>query len=635
MRSYLILIFALGWEVASYAQSAQRDSVLNLRLVDIIDNRRPSSNPGLNAISLDSNTNPAGNGYSMGDVLSRYTNMFIRINSPGLLASPSSRGTDPSHTALVWKGFNLQSSMNGQSDLNLIQSMFFNNSSYLPGTNSAAYGSGATGGTLFLDEKTVENMIEFSQISGSWNDRKIFLDVGHNNNRFSYSLKAFRHKADNDFRFRNHALPGSPMQRQENAGQEMGGILHSLELKTGSNHALQISQWWQEGNRQLPPTVLVPESKASQFDNVFRTVLDWKWKNRMYDLCVRTAAFREKINYEDSLSSIYARNSAITFNQEIESGIHLRSHDRLQIGLNNSHTRASVDEYKSGLGFQNRQAIFTSFHHTSPGHRMRLLFALRQEWFNGKTSPLIPSFSMNMVISDHVSIKGQVSRIFRIPTMNDLFWIPGGNNQLKPEGGVSSEISFPLNWQIRNFSLKICPVFFASSITNRILWLPGNAFWSPVNVGRFNSLGHEFSIRTNFDFKKFFLRMNASVQFLKSGETLSLFKFAQFQQIFIPQLTGNQSVEMGNHRVSVFYSSSWCGPRYTSADNSSFLPAFYLANAGVSFKTRVSKHRLVCSFQINNIFNTDYSVMAWRPMPLASWQASLTYRIPYQNSKTP
>jgi outer membrane cobalamin receptor len=76
-------------------------------------------------------------------VLSRYSNLFIRDNGPGGLATLSQRGLASSQTQVLWEGFPLNSLSLGLADLSVIPSGLFSSVEVSPGTPSSAFGGRA------------------------------------------------------------------------------------------------------------------------------------------------------------------------------------------------------------------------------------------------------------------------------------------------------------------------------------------------------------------------------------------------------------------------------------------------------------------------------------------------------------
>jgi hypothetical protein len=69
------------------------------------------------------------------------------------------------------------------------------------------------------------------------------------------------------------------------------------------------------------------------------------------------------------------------------------------------------------------------------------------------------------------------------------------------------------------------------------------------------------------------------------------------------------------------------GLRYTSSDNLHALPAFNLFNVIVGKDVEVDKYQMNIYLRWNNVFNNEYQVMLWRPMPMSSVQLGIQFSI--------
>ena len=74
-----------------------------------------------------------------------------------------------------------------------------------------------------------------------------------------------------------------------------------------------------------------------------------------------------------------------------------------------------------------------------PVEPLGLSLVLREEMSGDKWAPLIPAFFIDGLISrkGNVMVKASVSRNYRFPTLNDLYFLPGGNPDLKKEHGFT------------------------------------------------------------------------------------------------------------------------------------------------------------------------------------------------------
>ena len=75
----------------------------------------------------------------------------------------------------------------------------------------------------------------------------------------------------------------------------------------------------------------------------------------------------------------------------------------------------------------------------------------------------------------------KVHRHQRFPTLNDLFWVPGGNPQLRAE----------LGWEVRaNLNRKSAAAeIYRGELADAIVWMPVGTVWTPRNVASISRWG--------------------------------------------------------------------------------------------------------------------------------------------------
>jgi len=617
------------------AQKTMMDSVHQINQFEVSDNRLFSSNPGLHKTSF-SNESVSKSAQSLADVLSRNTAVFVRQYSPGMLASPSIRGTGAAHTALVWDGLNLQSCMNGQLDLSLVPASLFDNFTLQSGAGSASWGTGAIGGIIFLQTTNqTENHIRFSQHSGSWGFRQSAFDISFRKKRFSSSTKVFNTQVENNFKFINIAVYGNPEQRQINASQQMQGLLQDLYFKTSKTSQLHLAFWGQKTQRKIPPIALSPISIANQMDESLRTMASWEKTMHNWSALIRGGFITEKIQYVDSLSQIDATNIAQTSIAEAEVSRSLfQGKSRVQVGVNSTNAKAISPGLGNTWMNQKRTSIFGSLR--SHFGKFETLIQLRQEWLQSKNIPLIPSVSGCFTLNKNWKVRGQAAKSYRLPTLNDLYWQPGGNINLQPEFGNTYELGIDFQAKDSQYDLKIHSGLFSNRVKNWIVWIPGNGYWKPENVQQVKSEGIELSVNLSLrEAKKCKYRIASSTHFLNAlvekSSSYSNFESGR-QLVYVPHFTWNGNVSASLNRSTLELGATYTGIRFVSIDNSTFLPGFFLLNASFSQELNFLKHEASFYIQINNILNANYQVIAWRPMPLRSFMMGLNFT--FKNSKS-
>lgn len=76
-----------------------------------------------------------------------------------------------------------------------------------------------------------------------------------------------------------------------------------------------------------------------------------------------------------------------------------------------------------------------------PIERLGMSVVLREEMYGDNWSPIIPAFFVDYVLSKkgNITAKASITRNYRFPTLNDLYFLPGGNTDLKRESGFTYE----------------------------------------------------------------------------------------------------------------------------------------------------------------------------------------------------
>jgi iron complex outermembrane receptor protein len=98
------------------------------------------------------------------------------------------------------------------------------------------------------------------------------------------------------------------------------------------------------------------------------------------------------------------------------------------------------------------------------------------------------------------------------------------------------------------------------------------------------------------------------------------------QLIYVPmhQAKANISVHVG--KLYMLYGHNYIGLRYTTSDNESSLPAYQLGYLSLGYTHTFGRHSLGLNFTVDNVLNTEYQTIAWRPMPGRSFLINLNYQ---------
>jgi vitamin B12 transporter len=625
---YVWALFAISLK----AQQMPVDTLVLLKQLEVKDSRWQAFSPGIKKEAMDTLYLISSKPATLDGLLQMQSRAVIRQYGPGMLATSSIRGASANHTAVIWNGFNLQSATHGTFDLSLLPVEFIDEASVSPGTSSNIWGSGAVGGTINLSNKPHQKEGlggSATSIMGSFGEYQQFGNLTYGTSRFRSSLKAFYKKADNDFTFNNLALEGRPKQSQKNNHIEQKGLLQENYLFLNKGSQLKLIAWLQATQRQIPPTMAQATSNARQADNFMRVSGEYSKKGNNGSLYVRQAYFFEDVTFKDEPAAIYSSTLLHTSITESEYSMVLPFKLSFNGGLNHTFAAAIADGYNDRVS-TSRPAVFFALKKSGKKDNWLVTLSGRQELNDGKLSPFIPFAGAEVGITEKLLLKGNISRSFRLPTLNDLYWKPGGNASLLPETGWSQEAGLRYATALRKFELEAEATAYNRNMDNWIIWLPDGQFWTPQNIMKVWSRGTETSFKTRYHYRKLRFQWDLMANYtLSTNEASKTANDASIgkQLIYMPMYNGNSNFSISYKSLIFIYSYSYTGYRYLTTDHSEYLEPFSLSNIFFSKAFKAKKQDLNFFARINNLLNIQYQVMAFRPMPGRNFQIGLTLNL--------
>jgi vitamin B12 transporter len=265
---------------------------INLEEVEITANRLVNFTIGAKVQNINSADITPYNTSSLSELLSEISSISIKSYGATGLSSVSLRGMSSKHTAVLWNGFNLQSSMNGGTDMNTFPSFLIDQINIQHGGSGALYGSGAVGGVIHLNNfLNLDNKFEiaYNQDFGSFNNFFEGLKINYSNEKFASSTRIYHDYGKNDFEFINTQEFGSPTVKQENSETKKYGILQSNKIKINSSQSITTNIWAQDYYREIPAIITNSSSAANEDWELVRLFAAWSkngtttsWYARIY-----------------------------------------------------------------------------------------------------------------------------------------------------------------------------------------------------------------------------------------------------------------------------------------------------------------------------------------------------------------
>ncbi len=545
--------------------------------------------------------------------LLRYNSVLdFKENGFGMVSSPAFRGTSAQQTAVIWNGININSQFNGQTDFNAITTGEFNSIAIRGGGGSVIYGSSAIGGTVHLNneidfKRRFNNEIRTSY--GSFNTLGIHYNVAAGSERFMTKISFSKNSSDNDFNYVDS------QRKNENGAFDNNSLTANFGYKFNDNNFIKLYSYFFSGDRHF--SLLTPTDTKSKYRDLnLRNLLEYTSIFNQFTSKIKLAFLSENYHHFEDISAEF---SSFGKAETAIAKYDLAYAPSKNILLNTVAEYSQTMGIGSDVGQVKREIGAVSL---LMSHVISRVFqyevGVRKESATDYNSPLLFSGGIVTSISKNYKLKWNASRTVRRPTYNDLYWIDGGNPNLKPESSYQTEIGN--NFTFKN--LKFSATGYLMRIEDMIQWLPGAASsWLPRNVNNVKTYGGELLVTWNKSFGENILSITGNYAYTVSKD-LETGK----QLIYIPYHTANAGFAYSYRKFGANYQLLFNGEVFTRSDNAPRynLDAYLVSNMGLSY-TIGKSNNLKAGFQILNLFNANYEVMVRRPFPGRHFNTYLTF----------
>ena len=667
-RILLIALVALAPYFAAAQESLYKDwATKGIDIPEVpIYGQRPMKEIGTQQTKLDSVVLKENISLSMADVLTFNSSIFVKSYGRATLSTVSFRGTSPSHTQVSWNGMKINNPMLGMTDFSMIPSYFIDDASLLHGTSSVNETGGGLGGSVKLSTKPADADgfgVQYIQGIGSFKTFDEFLRLTYGNSRWQVSTRAVLSSSANDFKYRNHDKKVNiydeemniidqyyPVERNRSGAYKDFHLLQEVYYNTGKGDRLGLNAWYINSNRELP-MLTVDHGSATNFDNrqreqTFRGVLSWDHLRKNWKLGAKAGYIYTWMAYDykrDLGNGVMAhmtrsRSRINTFYGQVDGEYYIGKKWLFTANLSlHQHIVESEDKNilrqdgnKAIVGYRKGRPELSGSLSAKwrPIDRLGLSLVVREEMFGKEWTPIIPAFFVDGVLSQKGNIvaKASVSRNYRFPTLNDLYFLPGGNPDLRKESGWTYDAGLSFAVGKRGvYSLSGSASWFDSFIEDWIIWLPTpKGFFSPDNIKSVHAYGVELKADLNVVLaKEWQLGLNGTFSWTPSincGEPRTPADQSVGKQLpYVPELSSTVAGRLSWRRWTFLY--KWCyySERFTMSSNdislTGKLPKYYMSNISLEKVLAFKWADLSLKGTVNNLFNEEYLSVLSRPMP--------------------
>lgn len=643
--------------------SAQRIHHLNEVVVKA---RRSAKDIGVQKTTFDSLALKENIALSMADILTFNSSVFVKSYGRATLSTVAFRGTSPSHTQVTWNGMRINNPMLGMTDFSTIPSYFIDQASLLHGTSSVNETGGGLGGLVKLG--TIPDVGEglnaqYVQGIGSFSTFDEFARITYGSDHWQSSTRFVYSSSPNDYKYINHDkkiniydddknIIGQyhPTERNKSGAFKDMHILQEVYYLTDNGDRFGLNAWYVNSNRELPILTTdygdYRDFENRQREQTFRGLLSWNHYGSGWKVGARGGYIHTWLAYDYKREVVEGNWSSMTRSRSNVNTVYGQAEGEYSIGKKwylmanvSVHQQFVKSEDKNGvlvsageemLGYdKNRMELSGSVSAKwRPIDRLGLSLVLREDMFGDQWAPIIPAFFIDGLVSrtGNIMLKASVSRNYKFPTLNDLYFLPGGNPNLKNEHGFSYDagVSFDTG-KAELFSLGGSVTWFDSYIDDWIIWLPTTkGFFSPRNVKKVHAYGIE--VKGNLAIqpaKNWLIDLNGSYSWTPSineGDKMSPADKSVGKQLpYVPKHSASLTGRLTWKTWSFLYKWAYYSERFTMSSNdytiTGQLPQYFMSNISLEKGLFFKPVDVQLKLAVNNLFNEDYLSVLSRPMP--------------------
>ena len=636
--------------------------------------QRPLKEIGVQKTAFDSTELKENISLSMGDVLTYNSSLYVKNYGRATLSTVSFRGTSPSHTQVTWNGMKLNNPMLGSTDFSMIPSYFIDDASLLHGTSSVNQTGGGLGGLVSMTTKPANAHgfgLQYIQGIGSFNSFDEFLRLTYGDKHWQVSTRAVLSTSPNNFVYRNHDKKENiydedmniigqyyPVEENKSGAYKDFHFLQEAYYNTGTGHKFGLNAWYLQSKRELP-MLTTDYADDTSFENVqreqtFRGVLSYDFLKNSWKASAKAGYVYTYMAYDYKRDVGNGTMASMTESRSKINTAYVQADGEYYLGEkwlfsanmafyqhfveSRDKNIIKVDGNQAIVGYKKARTELSGAVSVKwqPIDRLGMSLTIREEMFGTDWSPVIPAFFIDGILWPRINLtaKASVSRNFRFPSLNDLYFQPGGNPDLKKESGWTYDagLTFKMGRE-ELYELSGGVTWFDSYVKDWIIWLPTTkGFFSPKNIKDVHAYGVELNANTTFYWAKdWSLSLNGTFSWtpsINNGEPMSPADQSIGKQLpYVPLYSASVNGKITWKTFSFMY--KWCyySERYTMSSNditlSGKLPTYFMSNITIEKLLKFSWSDISIKFNINNLFNEEYMSVLSRPMPGINFQLFL------------
>lgn len=509
------------------------------------------------------------------------------------------RGSTAAQVLILMDGRPINNPRDGEVDLTNIPLSNIDRIEVLHGAASDLYGSSAMGGTINIITKKPPKEKAETQFTTSFGTFRTYIERlvhGARISKFGYLISGDYESSQG---FRSNTEFNA---KDWNA---------KLEYELNNENKLSLNSGFYKDMLGTPGGISNPDIDDKQ--RTLRNFLDLNWNFRPDETTALSARIYNNYDrlefIENSAGSIFdaALSKDIHTTQargyDLQLSKKLFNNYQLISGLNytgnfNDSTSSAKHKYIVRAAYLENQVDFSQ--------KLKMAIGARVDDYSNFGLQASPSFSLLYKFNENNRIRTLISRTFRAPTFNDLYWPDQGwakgNPDLKPEKGNTAELGYESKLSKYLWSGL---TYYRSNYNDLIIWGEEAGVWMPKNIGTAVIQGVEFE-------NKIYLPHNFEID-LSYTYLLAKDKKTHKFLIYQPEHKVDTSIKYNNlYGFAVELRGQFTGLRFHDPDNTVKVKQFFVFGFYLSKKF---KKGFTYYVSMDNMLARKYQVINDYPMP--------------------
>lgn len=603
------------------------------------------------------------------DALHRLPGITLRdYGGAGGMKTVSVRGFGAKHTGVSYDGVMLSECQSGEIDLSrysldnvegLSLTIGDNDDIFIPARQSSTPAV-LNIETLRMRTDDTRPHLTAQVKQGSFGLISPFVRYEQNlSNRFAFSLVGEYTYADNDYPY--SIQNGNETVSDRRSNSRMNSWHGELNFLYQTNRVSRLSGklYYYDNDRQLPGQVHYYTNlsgEALRDRNAFGQLLyQTRWDDKLSLKWLAKYNWAESV-YRDRMMQGGVNDASYWQREVYSSAVLLYTPDErwaMDYSMDYAFNNLNGSSWRTLVGKPYRHTMLQSATAKYQSRRLKVIVRLLLSlYLNGQSEMpattrqdvqqnsadnmqrLSPSLSVSykLLADQDLYVRASYKNIFRSPTFNESYYYHYGSTNLKPEStdqlNVGVTYTAPLS---RRNMLTVTLDGYYNHVKDMIVAVPQNMFvWTCVNLDKVRSYGLDATMRASrqvAEGHQVAVAGSYSYQRVEDRNNPDATTYG-YQVAYMPRHQGSLSVSYENPWVNVSLHGTSVSSRWPNNNHyeGTLIAGYTDCGATLWRQFRWHRHQLEARFDLKNVFDKHYEIVANYPMPGRNYQISINYK---------